>query len=363
MRKLWLATVAAVLAALLPGITSALDAPHDASFSDGACERCHGLFVQTATGDYDYNNGCTTCHDANPSLSFKFPWRSTDQAQPGVTGNHHSWSGQAVNTLHGSTPSTSTTLQSTLVDGRLQCVTCHDPHTSVPADPASKHTSIPLNTPVDETGNALGAGGTAQMTLVSVGSSPKSFRLRVLDAGGGARSVVISHDFGLATPSWLNYVGGAWVVGTLAGPGYAITPGANITLDDPAVVVKFSAAPAPGDFWDFYFAFPYLRFTNVNDSICSVCHLERSMNHVRARGEDTNYLPNGVRRFSHPVGVALNANGLGLDAAAIADANGLAQPGDTNATNDLVLRSGMVQCTTCHAVHNADSNSFTTDAR
>jgi predicted CXXCH cytochrome family protein len=34
-----------------------------------------------------------------------------------------------------------------------------------------------------------------------------------------------------------------------------------------------------------------------------------------------------------------------------------------NATNDLVLNGGVVGCTTCHAAHNADSNSLTVDAR
>jgi hypothetical protein len=33
-----------------------------------------------------------------------------------------------------------------------------------------------------------------------------------------------------------------------------------------------------------------------------------------------------------------------------------------NPTNDFVMRGGVVGCTTCHAVHNADSNSLTVDA-
>jgi hypothetical protein len=65
---------------------------------------------------------------------------------------------------------------------------------------------------------------------------------------------------------------------------------------------------------------------------------------------------------SHPVGQALNANGRGYDRTVPLDANGAVQGSgsqDGLAANDLRLdATGLVQCTTCHAVHYAPSNSL-----
>jgi hypothetical protein len=369
MRMRWLVMTAAVLSAILPGVASAiLDAPHDASFSDAVCDKCHALYTTSATtGQRNYNTGCLSCHDASHNTSFGFPWLDTDQAKPGVSGNSHSWSGAAGAEQYGVPFPTAIVLTNELYDGTIQCSSCHNPHSAVAVDPASKHTSMELGVATDETGNGTtkgNVGGTAKMTLLSVGTVAKGFRLSVLDAGGGARSFIISHDFGLATPTWLNYSGGTWVAGTVAGPGRAITAGATIALDDAAFTVKFSALPAVGDYWDFYVGFPFLRFSNVDNADCVTCHSTWNMDHARARGDDTKYTPDGTRKFSHPVGDALNANGFGRDAATIRDANGDAQTvGDGNTTNDLALRNGVVRCTTCHAVHNADSNSLTKDLR
>jgi hypothetical protein len=56
----------------------------------------------------------------------------------------------------------------------------------------------------------------------------------------------------------------------------------------------------------------------------------------------------------HPVGVVLNANGGGYDRTSILDGNGLAQPADGNASNDLKLApDGTIQCYTCHGMHHA----------
>jgi hypothetical protein len=88
------------------------------------------------------------------------------------------------------------------------------------------------------------------------------------------------------------------------------------------------------------------------------------MGYKRASGADPGYQVDGVRVFSHPVGDTLNANGLDTDRAAILDVNGSAQgSGDSNDTNNLNLEGSVVRCTTCHAVHGADSNSQTVDVR
>ncbi len=73
----------------------------------------------------------------------------------------------------------------------------------------------------------------------------------------------------------------------------------------------------------------------------------------------------GATVFSHPVGQGLNANAQGYDRATPLDANGGAQgsgSADTNASNDLRLSAtAKVTCLSCHAPHNSDSNSLTTD--
>jgi hypothetical protein len=84
------------------------------------------------------------------------------------------------------------------------------------------------------------------------------------------------------------------------------------------------------------------------------------MSSVRVRGADF-VKPNGSTLFSHPVGETLGSNGQAYDRTMILDANGASSQtvGDGVAHNDLVLRGNTVMCTTCHAVHNGDSNSLT----
>ncbi len=217
---------------------------------------------------------------------------------------------------------------------------------------------------MDETGGP--SAGTARMTLVTPGTSSKAYRVLIQTVTAGGGTFILSHDFGLATPSWFNWSGTAWVVGTSLGAGMPFSNGTPVALDDPAVTVTFTAGAAVGNYWDFYVSYPMLRTTNVSDAFCLSCHASRAMDHVRVAGEDSSYLPNGIRQFSHPVGDALNANGKNYDRAVALDANGAVQTtGDGKSSNDLVLdpSTGTVGCTTCHAVHNADSNSLTDDAR
>ena len=82
------------------------------------------------------------------------------------------------------------------------------------------------------------------------------------------------------------------------------------------------------------------------------------MDHDTVRTYDGNFK-------SHPVGVALDANGMGYDRSVPLDGNGAPQGAageDSNPTNDLLLDSGgFVQCLTCHGVHYVDSNTLTVD--
>jgi hypothetical protein len=349
-----LGTLAVLLLVASPSLAAAVDAPHDQTFSDGKCENCHTLYSLSPGGKADYTSGCVTCHNALPSSTHGFPWVDADQAIPGERGNQHNWSGFAANPRLGVRTPSSYALQKKLVDGKLQCAVCHDPHHAAGENaPNSMDTSIPVGVARDESGGT----GTAKMTLVTPGTAAKAFRLKIQTVNAGGGTFVISHDFGLATPSWFNWNGTAWVIGTAAGPGKPYSNDVAVALDDTAVTVEWTAGGAVGDYWDFYVSYPFLRSSNAEDAFCRACHAERFMVTERVRGTDDSYRPNGARLFSHPVGVSLPPE-------IIVDANGVPQTtGDGIASNDLRLESGMVRCTTCHAAHNADSNSLTDDGR
>jgi len=333
----------------------AVDAPHDQTFSTGDCSNCHALFDTTASGANDSSRSCVTCHQQLASPSMSLAWQAGGhQGMPGLTGNQHSWSAYADSPLHGAQSPGAVTIQNRLVDGKLQCAVCHDIHASSPSyAPAAKHSSIPLNSPV--------AAGGGSLTLTNTANAAAGWRVKIV-AGS---QFILSHTFGLATPTWLNWNGSAWVAGTDTGAGKSFLPvGSNVTLDDGVTTIKIAGAPAVGTTWDFYVSFPFLRASNVNDAFCYMCHGQRVMDHVRAGGRDPAYLPDGQRVFSHPVSVGMNANGRGYDRAQanVLDSDGSLQSaagGDGRPQNDLKFDGTVVRCTTCHAAHSAASNSYT----
>lgn len=353
-----LGTLAVLATVAAPSLAAAgLDAPHDMSFATLSCENCHQLTTMSPGGKADYSLGCITCHDKPGRL---YPWTGGDQAVPGKSGNQHSWSGFAENPKHGAKSPAGVNFVQRLVDGKLQCAVCHDPHRGAAEfAPKSRKVSMPLATPRPPTGGP----GAATMELRSVGTTPKAFRVQVSAAGG----FIVSHDYGLASPSWFNWVSNAWQPGVADGPGRPISANADLATDDPQVVVRFSAVPPAGAYWDFIISYPFVRASTVGDLLCFQCHGERVMGATRVRGDDPYIKPNGARLFSHPVGEALNSNGEGYDRTpsnlsnpGILDATGVLQSaGDGAAHNDLVLEGNAVMCTTCHATHNADSNSLT----
>jgi hypothetical protein len=206
------------------------------------------------------------------------------------------------------------------------------------------------------------------MTLAAptAAATTKGYRLQVLRISGSTFELGISHN---AQPidgpvNWLVNNGTTWVAGTSAGTGQKFwATGAPVTLDDGAAVsVTFTGTPVVGQAWEFYVAYAHLRASNVVDALCLDCHSQRNQDHTFVEGPG-----NGSTIFSHPVGQALGANGKGYDRAPtnMLDASGVFQAtGDGNATNDLTLVGGTtVSCTTCHSVHNSDSNSLTVDPR
>jgi hypothetical protein len=246
-----------------------------------------------------------------------------------------------------------------LIAGKLECSVCHNQHAANKAfaPPASMHTSFAVGTAYPETNVG---GGSATLTIQSANSATalaRGYRLQVTSAG----NVALSHDAGLTWFRPTTNTGAAWVAdaATPVGGPYATT--VDLALDDPAVTVRLSTGAAVNDRWDFYVSFPMLRSPNLSGTICLSCHQDRAQGHgdVESGGD-------GVKMFSHPVGEQLGTNGRGYDRGAPLDADGGVQAvnGDTNATNDLQLGSGnVIGCTSCHAPHNADSNSLTVDPR
>ncbi len=96
---------------------------------------------------------------------------------------------------------------------------------------------------------------------------------------------------------------------------------------------------------------PFLRMDNSADQLCLDCHAPRNMSSVKTyTGSD----------LSHPIGQALPATETYHNPPL--DVDGNPQPSDGNTTNDFILGAGdEVRCTSCHGVHNKDSNSGTTD--
>lgn len=355
--------------ALAPAVGGATDWQHESPNRNENCNYCHSLFVGVPS---NFNNACLGCHN-QPAHKFGSPWTASDEAVPGVTGMSHNWSGAVESPGAGATAKwLPDSARAMLVNGNLQCTVCHNPHVSETAPAAeSMHTSIPVGVPQPKTGTLGMPTGTGTLTLSVVPGTPAiGYRVKVQTVAAGGGSFIISHFPGAPDGTWMNWTGSAWEYVSSSGPGRPYSNGVDVPLDVGGVTIRLSAGAVVGDYWDFYVGYPFLRMTNVGDAVCFNCHQERVMNHVRARGLDRYYLPNGVRKFSHPVGIGLNANGFGTDRGTILDADGTAGSSATdglgavpNATNDLLLKGGVVGCTTCHAAHNADTNSLTVDAR
>ncbi|WP_242392763.1 cytochrome c3 family protein [Anaeromyxobacter oryzisoli] len=354
---------AALVALAGPLVARATDAPHAASVIQNStgCEDCHMLHFAvgpTLTKQADNFTVCTSCHN-NLAASFTFggKWYSSDQGTPGAGGHSHHWNTSTTNATYGATPPTSSALSSYTPGNVLQCSTCHDPHPASAANaPANVHVSVATGTALAQSG---GATSGATMTL-AVGATPvpNGYRIQI---GPAANQFQVSHN--------ARYQSTTSVTWTST---YTITA-ANTAIplsaagDDPALSVTFSTMPtATGGYWDFYVSYPFLRMAAGEGELCVSCHAARNQTHTDVESSTTYGWGSG-KPFSHPVGEAPNANGGGYDLSTPLDVNGAVQGAagkDANATNDLLLSpTGKVTCVSCHAAHNADSNSQTVDAR
>jgi hypothetical protein len=259
-----------------------------------------------------------------------------------------------------------------IVDGKLECSTCHDQHAASRANlPNAQHTSIPAGVAQAPTG---GGAVATRLTLLAPNAlaNPKGYRVMIARYAAPNFEIVVSNNATSATPTWYFWNGTGWVVGNSTNNPTAtlFTGSPTITLNDGSnvQVTLTGGVTAAGAYWDFFISYPFLRYTNVSDAMCLDCHASRSQTFSDVRGANGALPPNnGSTLYSHPVNQGLNANAKAYDRAAPLDANGALQTDAVNRdalnTNNLTLDANQVRCTTCHAVHNADSNSLTEDAR
>ncbi len=341
------AVVAVAAAMLVGGQASALDPPHDGAASRVAngCVDCHighkapGMQLTTTAGNATLCISCHTSHGA-------FAWSSSDQATPGAMGASHHWDSAAANGRWGAGLPAAAEMAKRLEGTAklMNCSVCHDEHNGAAFGGTQKLSAV---TKVAGTGT-----GTLTVNAPAAAATSKSYLIDVVAAGAaGTARFRLSNDNGY---SWFGYSAG-WVAytganGQLTGTNVALNDGTNVT-------VNFAGTFAVGDRFDFYVTYPLLRAANADSAMCEDCHTARKMT-------DAHLGADGIKVFSHPVGVALS-NGYDRASSAILDANGALQTtGDGLKTNDLVLGSGnSVHCMTCHHPHGADSNSLTEDAR
>jgi predicted CXXCH cytochrome family protein len=371
MKNVKLLVAAALL--LVSALALAMDAPHDGSWADSVtnCQSCHllhGATGGTLTKWPSNNDACLTCHDSaalTPNHLFTPAWSSAGmEAVPGTGGSQHKWSGSL--TARGARAPTAPAFADYVAAGVLQCAMCHDDHGDKDASgnpiqdtyaPKSAHASYPFLVPQPP------VSGTGAMELVSLTAASwapsvpaSAYTVRVESFAGSSGVLAVSHDY-IKNPAAATWVSGL-----------PFTVNAEAELDNANVVIRFTSNPSVGSIWQFYVSFPFLRATNVADAMCLDCHINRHQGYRCVEGDSgvtdgagLNCAPDGVRTYSHPVNEPLGANGAGTDLAAPLDADGSAV--DSNRSNDLTLDDGQVRCTTCHAPHNADSNSLTVDVR
>jgi hypothetical protein len=279
---------------------------------------------------------CQSCH-SGPGLAGALAIANVDSAVPGVRGSSHAFGAPAVNPAYGAAMPSNAEMLLRVMNNNVVCSTCHDQHTATPAtggrprvSPARKIT-------------ALGGTGIVSSGGTFTGATGFWYLVEIQTAGA----------VGIARFRWSKDNGTSWMGSNL------LTAATATTLDSGVTVAFGAGSYAVGERWELSGSYPFLRAAldsgdNATGArFCRDCHSAWAQDHTAARTWD------GTTK-SHPVGVALNANGGGYDRPVPLDAHGLAQggAGDGNASNDLRLDGGgRVQCLSCHSPHFAPSNS------
>ncbi len=342
--------------------------PHDTGFdSSYFCLTCHAVHLPvgpTLTRQPTNAALCQSCHtDGGDAADLSVP--DSSKATPGVGGTSHRWDTLANQPEYGAAPPADPVFtlhidDSDSLNRKIICSTCHNQHTNDPYRQRQRVQAV------------VHSQGTGPMTFgtintVSSTATPRGFLIDFVTGGGsGTATYRLSYDSGI---SWLGWNGTQWGALGMGSSAFAArSPGAsqNLTNTDGEMVVSFAEGstfngPTPtqydSDRYKFYVGYPFYRAApdsgdNATGSrFCRACHGAWAQTYTDARTYTGSYR-------SHPVGQALNANGGGYDRTTPLDVDGAAQ-GTTHQPNYLVLDAGgLVQCTTCHAVHYAPSNSL-----
>lgn len=342
--------LALVLALTLVVATAhAADDPHGKTYATQclSCHATHKSAGQSLTNQISNESLCTSCHNIGGTAA-RFPVETLQKADPAnELGSSHAWNVPSTSAMYGALPP-----QGAMVNhgpDNVRCSTCHNPHD---AGTSGTQTQTPAV--------RIAGSGTGSVTYTAATSATaKAYLVEIIETSGtaGTAKFRLSNDGGT---SWFGFSGGTW---TAYAAGNARLTGSAITLNDGTnVAATFSGDFAIGDRVRFHVAYPFLRGAlDSGDNVtgvkfCRDCHRDMAMDHAEASSWS------GTMR-SHPVGITLNANGMGYDRAEPLDTNGLPQStGDGNASNDLKLAADQtIQCLTCHGVHHADGNSNTVD--
>ncbi|HHQ49445.1 MAG TPA: IPTL-CTERM sorting domain-containing protein, partial [Acidobacteria bacterium] len=318
------------------GVALAVDPPHWYFGMDCAsCHTGHNAAGGNLTVSAGNVNLCQSCHNAG-GLASALPINSSDRAVPGQAGTSHRFD-MPIDVAHqGAQMPTNPEMAKRIMNGNVVCSTCHDQHTAR----ASNRGRLRVSTPERLTS----FGSTGQ---VSVGGSY---------TGSGGSSYLIEITIADAHFRYSKDGGSTWAGEADIGTGVPLDNGLTVTFS--------GGTFALGERWRFTASYPFLRAAldqgdnTTGDRFCRDCHSLWTMDSNAVEVFDWNWK-------SHPVGVALNANGRGYDRTAPLDGNGAVQGsggGDSNTSDDLRLDAGgLVQCLTCHGVHYTDSNTLTED--
>ena len=340
--------VTMIFIAFNPGIAEASDPPHWSSSTvttdcTTPCHITHHAAGDGLTASAGNVNLCQSCH--NPSgAAGDLPINSSDVAIPGTQGTSHAFDVAAVNSPLGTQEPVNPAMQLRVMGGNVVCSTCHNQHSA--AASFGGHPRVSLAKQV----TAFGSTGPVTSGGIFNGSTGVWYLVEIVTAGNQTSARFrYSKDNGT---SWF--------------PTAPATLGAGIdvTLDSGVNISFGTGSFSVGERWEFSASWPFLRSAldssanDTGDTYCRDCHRSWVMDHDTVRTYDGNFK-------SHPVGVALNANGMGYDRSVPLDGNGAPQGAageDSNPTNDLLLDGGgFVQCLTCHGVHYVDSNTLTVD--
>lgn len=339
--------------------------PHDTGGNSSySCLSCHAMHVSVGpnlTRQATNAALCQSCHkDTGDASSLAMP--DSSMATPGAGGASHKWQALANQSAYGATLPLGSAFalhidETDIQNPKIFCSTCHNQHSN-----SAKYGPLRKD-PITKTTISAGTG---TVTYAATGSpTAKGYLIEVVNAGSVAAGTLtyrLSNDSGRSWYGW-NAAGSVWELYSGTNARLVTAATATQTLNDGTnVSVTFVDGAGPSYFvaadrWQFYVAYPFLRAAadsgdNTTGSLfCRACHSSRAQTYTDVRTYTGTYR-------SHPVGQVLNANGGGYDRATPLDVSGAAQ-GATALPSYMVLDAGgRVQCSTCHAMHYAPSNSL-----